>query len=286
MQLSSTLFCCAGVAGCDFQHWNDEQRLENTSKICEKHGAELVARVAKADGIGEVNFRDALEAAGVEVIPDKKSFGGTRPLIPPGAQLTKKARGGPEALADHWQEAARTAPHVALPLCLTPSELKQRMGPEGDKLNVALPSPSGPLVDGCLRNVINGRLGEWSRDMMKYATFGSDGNAIEHVGLLTFNNAKAEEATAKILGYAEHAQARRIRLEATLTAPAVPGIDYLSAPLTDEEAAAIVAEADCGDLQLSKHPTFTLYFPRSADLPDQVQHHTHCPPTQHAPTDR
>ena len=88
------LCCCSGVAGCDFKQWLPTQRLEDVNKLCETHGAELVARISKEDGIGEADWRDALDNADVEILSNETSVAnvlGRAPLLGAAAPA-KRAR--------------------------------------------------------------------------------------------------------------------------------------------------------------------------------------------------
>ena len=273
---SPTLFCCLGVAGCQFQPWNGEQRLEHIEFICNTHGKAIVDREAVVEGITEPDYRDALEAAKIQVLPDRLSVGGPAYDVHglgEQAPTQKRPRGAPETLSAAWQKAAADAPNVKLPLCLAPADIKTKLAASGmeEKINVALPPPAAPIIDGCFRNMITARLGEWSRDVISYAVPNREKEVITQSGYLKFNNAGGEEAAAKMLAWAELAQARALRLSAQLPASTTPEIDFAAAPLSDEAAAAVVAEADCGDLMLSKHSTFSLYFPKSTEIA-QVQH--------------
>ena len=263
------LFCCRGVAGCEFAHWRDDQRLSDVVSVCFEHGSILVQREAEDNGTEMPDVHETIGEAGVNLVVAAHlevalSPGKDAAEPPPPAKKPRAVR-GEEALAQHWLQLAEAAPAFTMPLLASPMELKSLLAKQGvEKLPNVLPSATGSIADSCLRNIMNARLGTWTRDMISWQ--GKDKETRQpasFAGILSFNSATTEEAFSKVGSWAELAARREIELRGRLTEPAEPARDYLSVPLTDEVARQVVTEAACGDLQLNKHSTFGVYFPKS-----------------------
>ena len=123
------LCCCTGVPGCDFKQWIPTQQLEDVKKLCETHGAELVARISKEDGIGEVDWRDTLDHAGVEILSNETVATVLGRATPLGAAAPAKRARSAEPLSAAWKTCSQEAPDVILPLCLAPHDIKKKLAP-------------------------------------------------------------------------------------------------------------------------------------------------------------